>query len=238
MLRALKTRLGALLYPAERDHAAVVAMTAAQWEGIARRTPTYLEAYIDRPGSTDRAQRRAEWVAALPIFAAATRVLEVGCAAGRNLAELHRHHPHLSLAGADINAEALEVARVTVPSAGLTWCNLYDLGHTWTPDPVDIVLTVGVLVHVAPLSLHWIFRQMLAAAPVLVLVEEIGDGELAKGPRAWGAQKSTGSYVLWRSPIDKLLRVLGAAVEVSPLPEDLCAPGATHVVIARRRESA
>ena len=234
MFRTLKTKLGALRYPAQKDHEAVIAMTANQWKGVARRTPTYLQAYRDNPGSDDRAQRRARWVADRPIFAAASSVLDLGCACGRTLAELARRHPHLALTGADINAEALEIARPTVPSATLYLNNLYDLGHDWVLDPVDVILTVGVLVHVAPLSLHWILRQMLAAAPVLVLVEEIGDGEVAKGPRAWGAEKVTGNYALWRSPLDRLLRILGAAVEVTPLPEDLCAPGATHVVTARR----
>ena len=238
MFRTLKTKLAALRYPAQKEHDAVVAMTANQWEGIARRTPTYLAGYRDNPGSDDRAQRRARWVADRPIFAAASSVLELGCAAGRNLAELARRHTHLELTGADINAEALEIARATVPCATLYLNNLYDLGHDWVLDPVDVILTVGVLGHVAPLSLHWIHRQMLAAVPVLVLVEEVGDGALAKGPKAWGALKSTGAYTLWRSPLDRLLRILGAAVEVALLAEDLCAPGATHLVVARRGEPA
>jgi SAM-dependent methyltransferase len=234
-LSALRNRIKR--WPSQGDRVSVQEMTSQQWRNISTRTPTYLKAYRDNPGGNDRAQRRARWVAARPIFEAATSVLEVGCGAARNLAELYRSHAHLALTGADINAEALEVARVTVPHATLILNNLYDLGHDWRPEPVDVVLTVGVLVHLEPLSLHWVLKHMLVAAPVLVLVEEIGEGELAKGPKSWGAAKATGSYAMWKPNLPMFLRVLGAGVEVTDLPEDLQAPGATHLVVGRRQEA-
>src|SRR3990167_10465244 len=115
------------LWPRESDADAVAKMTARQWTGISTRTPTYLQCYTDRPGSQDRAQRRAEWIAALPVFAEATSVLEVGCGAGRDLAALKRAHPSLVVSGLDINVDALAAARTAVPSGLFSNANLYEV---------------------------------------------------------------------------------------------------------------
>jgi ubiquinone/menaquinone biosynthesis C-methylase UbiE len=44
-------------------------------------------------------------------------VLDVGCGTGAVLAELHRQHPHMSLAGVDATAEMLTVARAKLGAA-------------------------------------------------------------------------------------------------------------------------
>ena len=227
-------------YPDQADVAAVSAMTAAQWRGIAKRTPTYLEGYRDRPGSQDRAQRRAEWIAALPVFAEARSVFEIGCGCGRNLAAIRRRYHEMTAGGCDVSVEALSTAHVALPGCMFFFLDLatFPVWPMLVHAPLaDVALSVGVLVHLHPSVVEHVVPQLLACASrALVLVEEEGHGEVAKGPRQWGAEKVTGEYILWRHPITDILLRCGVTDERAlplSLPEDLQAPGATKVWVVR-----
>lgn len=219
------------LWPRESDADAVARMTSAQWRTVSRRTTTYMENYRDKPGSQDRAQRRAAWIAALPVFAEATSVLEVGCGAGRNLAALKRAHPSLVVSGLDINMDALAAARTAVPSGLFSKANLYEMERFPT---ADVVLTCGVLVHLHPSRLGAIVARLAAAAKrACVFVEEVGtETALVKGPRQWGAPRETANYVLWQQEAAGIIQAAGEAVFAWawPLPEGLRSPGASHVI--------
>ena len=228
-------------YPDQADVAAVSAMTAAQWRGIAKRTPTYLEGYRDRPGSQDRAQRRAEWIAALSVFAEARSVFEIGCGCGRNLAAILRLYPEMAISGCDVCPEALATARATLPG-----CPFFSLDLAtfpvwpmlWNSPIAGVALSVGVLVHLHPRLVEYVVPQLLACVGrAIVLVEEDGLGEVAKGPRQWGPEKATDDYVLWRHPITDILLQAGITDERAlplSLPEDLQAPGATKLWVVRK----
>ena len=225
-------------YPDPTDAAAVRRMTTAQWRGIAQRTPTYLEGYRDRPGSEDRAQRRAEWIA--PTVGSGpwglwptSVILELGCGAGRNLAALHREQDRWRLLGIDICPEAVRYAQDTLTPWAHVLC--VDVLAVDVLPRVDVILTCGFLGHVPPAFLPALLQRMLDAATArLVLVEEPGRGELSKGPRAWGAEKDTGPYALWRHPFDDVLASLQRTARHVPLPEDLRAPAATEMLVVER----
>jgi len=215
-------------------------MTAAQWRGIAKRTRTYLEGYRDKPGSQERSQRRAEWIAALPVFEWADRVFEIGCGCGRNLAALRRRYPNLSLSGCDVCPEAIEACRADLPGGqffqcDLAWCaGWMDVSDRVNPVPdvVGVVLSVGVLGHLHSSVCQALLVSLMKRAAGLIVVEEEGCGEVAKGPRVWGAEKNTGDYVLWRHPITEMLVRTGVprdTAQPTPLPPDLQAPGATKL---------
>ena len=235
-LRGLRDRLRR--YPKPDDDAGVRKMVAGQWRTIAQRTPTYLRGYRDRPGSKDRAQRRAEWIAIMatgkdlhdPICCV---YLELGCGAGRNLAAMQRWDMHAyGFIGIDVCLEAIVEARFAVVDADLRCANILSLR---TLPKADIILTCGFLGHVPPADLIPLLRKMLTAAQRrIIMVEEPGHGELAKGPRAWGAAKSTGSYALWLHDYDMPFKALGWAVKRTPLPEDLRAPAATEMLVVER----
>ena len=70
-------------------------------------------------------------------------VLDVGCGSGDNLAALASAR-RCELAGVDISAEALAMARQRVPSARLT---RLDVEHAALPERFDLVMSVQVLEH-------------------------------------------------------------------------------------------
>jgi hypothetical protein len=233
-LAALRARLRR--YPSFDDAEAVRRMTSEQWRTIAQRTPTYLEGYRDRPGSDDRAQRRANWIAEHVACAAPLSLAELGCGCGRNLAAVRRRlsgppswaFPRL-LIGIDISAEAIKEARSVLPGAVLIGADALSIAVL--PE-ADVVLTCGFLDHVPPIDLPGLLHRMLAAARQrLVMVEEPGHGELAKGPRSCGAEKETGDYLLWCHDFDRVLTALGHQAKHVPLPEDLRAPAATEMLV-------
>ena len=218
--------------------------TARQWAGIAQRTPTYLAAYQDRPGSQDRAQRRAEWIAALPEFAGVREVVELGCGAGRNLAALRRRYPDVKLVGLDINEEGLAAARTALPGGQFYHYDLYAMRHDMRAiipfqracGGATIVLTCGALSHLHREAAKGAIAASLVSARRLLMVEHLGHGEVLKGPWWWFPRlKRTGDYVLWAYPWSDLVREAGGrVVRQEALPEDLQALGATVLVVAER----
>lgn len=86
-------------------------------------------------------------------------VLEIGCGAGRNLVHARRAMPELHIAGLDINPHAVKLAREQLPRADVRQGSLYDLGQF--PDgSIDVVFSMGVLMHVAHDRVADVVRQM------------------------------------------------------------------------------
>lgn len=92
------------------------------------------------------------------IFPDTTAILDVGCNVGALIGELSRRHPQARLAGVEINATALEVARRNHPSA--------DIRHSGAeaipfPDAsFDVVTCVEVLEHLPEPLRPAAFREM------------------------------------------------------------------------------
>lgn len=216
--------------PSEEDTLAVREMTSRQWATIADRTDTYLKGYTDKPGSEDRAQRRSEWIARRFISLGGSSVLELGCGCGRNLAALKRRNPDIQVSGWDINLKAIEQAKQSVEGQ-FDVVNLYELVNSerkW-----DVIFTVGVLGHLESIAARDVILWALKHANNnVVLVEEPGDWQVLKGPRGWGADKSTGDYVLWGHNFLDMIPEY-SLVWSHELPLDLCAPGATVIYVLK-----
>jgi SAM-dependent methyltransferase len=116
--------------------------------------------------------------------------LELGCGAGRNLAELRRQAQDVELSGIDVNAGALEVARRSVAGGAFSVGSLYDLGEV--PDrSVDVVFTTGVLMHVPHERVDAVVQEMLRIARVAVVHSELHgqprEYDFHRYPRDYGA---------------------------------------------------
>lgn len=214
---------------------AVHAMVTAQWRGAAARTPTYLEAYRDQPGSIQRSQQRAVWIAeqvtGLPHRLMPWTVLDLGCGCGRTLAALQRRRCGHVLIGIDLCPEAIREAQRLLPAAVLL-CT--DVTSVEVFPRVDVIVTCACLVHIEPSRLPDLVRRMVEAAKHLVLVEEPGAGEVVKGPRRWRPEHVTGDYVMWRPPLVRLLVTAGARdIEAVEVPSGLAALGATQCLHAK-----
>lgn len=75
------------------------------------------------------------------------RILEVGCNRGHNLVALEELYPDAVIAGIEPNAYALGVARQSGKRFGVLQGDLFDL--PFKDSFFDLVLTRGVLIHVA-----------------------------------------------------------------------------------------
>lgn len=94
-------------------------------------------------------------------------ILEVGCNAGWNLTAIRSVYPHIGLHGVEVNHGAMMEAAVAgfsvdkVPVQGLS-----------VPYPFDLVMTVGVLIHIAPADIQLAMRNIVAASSRYVLAVE------------------------------------------------------------------
>lgn len=236
----LRARLQALRTPASDryDHddvARVQRVTAEQWRTASARSIRYLGDYAVT-GETAKAKTwaRSQWLASQPEFARAASVLDLGCAAGRNLVALREAHPALALFGVDINREAVGVAASSVPGAALLVGDLYDAGKVLAALPrPDIILTMGTLIHLHPATLpRLLLRMALYAHRALLLCEQVSvDNEVVKGPAWWRpTRKVTGDYIQWAPNLYEMLRALGLQFDVRRVPEDLQGNGARDLI--------
>lgn len=94
-------------------------------------------------------------------------ILEFGCGTGANLRALKRCYSSPYLFGAEINAEAGNKA---IPDADV-YCRsiLQDWSHI---EPRDLVLTKGLLIHIAPADLPKAYQTLVDASNRYVLVCE------------------------------------------------------------------
>ena len=93
-------------------------------------------------------------------------ILELGCGTGANLRALNRCYSYTKLTGLDLNQDAL----AKMPSyARAVNASVID----WEPDDEwDLVVTKGLLIHVAPDDLPRAYATILKAASRLVLICE------------------------------------------------------------------
>lgn len=93
-------------------------------------------------------------------------ILELGCGTGANLRALNRCYSYVKLTGLDLNQGAIDKA----PSYARTVkASVLD----WEPDDEwDLVVTKGLLIHVAPDDLPHAYATTLKAASRLVLICE------------------------------------------------------------------
>jgi SAM-dependent methyltransferase len=216
----------------------VKSVTTQHWQTVSRRSPKYVAGYWDHADDErlrTRASRRSEWFAALPVFADAKSVAELGCASGRNLYVLQRRYPEKELHGIDINPEAIEHARRRV-RGDFRVGNLYDVGALLEGTHVDAIFTMGALIHIHPHTLPDLIREMTRhAGRHLVFCEQVSEtDEVIKGPAWWGpSRKVTGDYIQWSPNLPGILDTLGLPFDLSEVPAELQSNGARHLVVVR-----
>ena len=216
-----------------RDVARVQTVTTGQWrEGSSSR---YVESYWDGV-DIDRdsvGSRRSLWLAELPPFHDAVSALELGCGPGRNLWVLQQRYPSMALHGIDINPEGIAHARSLVRGEFVAG-DLYQLPALLGDRRVDVIFTMGVLIHLHPDTLPGLITAMRAhARRRLVFVEEVSPtNEVVKGPARWApSRKVTGDYIQWSPDLPGILRRLGLDFEHAPLRADLQSNGARDVLV-------
>lgn len=231
----VRRRLRAMVQPPTdpRDVPLVQAVTAGHWRsGYSRR---YVESYWDGI-DTDRdstGTRRSRWLADLAPFCEAASALELGCGPGRNLWALQQRHPAMALHGIDINPDGIAHARRRIRGEFLAG-DLYQLSALLGDRRVDVIFTMGVLIHLHPDTLPGLVSTMRAhARRALVFVEQVSPGnEVVKGPAGWApTRRVTDDYIQWSPDLPGILRGLGLPFEQQPLRADLQANGARDLLV-------
>lgn len=219
-----------------RDVARVREVTAAQWRTVGQHAPHYIDAYwdqVDDPDTDTVAKRRSEWLVGLEPFRVARSALELGCNVGRNLFVLQQRYPEMALHGVDINTDAIEYARTRVRAEFLVG-DLYDLDMILSDRMVDIIFTMGVLIHLHPDALPQILEVMARHAQrALVLVEQVSaDNTVVKGPASWLPERRvTGEYIQWSPDLPGILGRVGLKYTLSDVPTECQSNGARHLLI-------
>lgn len=233
MLRSLLERETVSQGDVER----VKAITANQWRTLGQRSPRYLPSYWDDADDDARdtlGKRRSAWLADLLEFRQVQSVMELGCAAGRNLYFLKQRDPALALYGVDISPEGISHARRYVRGEFVVG-DLYDLGTVLGERVVDLIFTMGVLIHLHPQTLAGVIGEMRRhARKYLIFVEQVSrENEVVKGPARWGPHRRiTGDYIQWSPNLSKILADLGIPHRLSEVPPPLQSNGARHLIVA------
>jgi SAM-dependent methyltransferase len=234
--RGVRLRVRALLErdavdPGDVDR--VKAVTAAHWQSRGAR---YVDAYwddIDAGGASAVSRGRSEWLADLPPIRQAASVMELGCGPGRNLWVLQQRRPDLALYGLDINPEAIAKARRHV-RGDFGVGDLYALASLLGERTVDVIFTMGVLIHLHPRTLPGVIAEMRRRARRhLVFVEQISaDDEVVKGPAGWGPTRTvSGEYIQWSPNLPRILDGHGLRYALSDVPPALQSNGARHLLV-------
>jgi SAM-dependent methyltransferase len=118
-----------------------------------------------------------------------TRILEIGCNVGRNLARLH-DEGYRRLTGIEINGDALATLRGTYPdlaaTAELINAPVEDAIRELADDSIDLIFTMAVLEHIHPDS-EWIFDHVVRVArSTVVTIEDERHVSQRHVPRDYG----------------------------------------------------
>jgi len=85
-------------------------------------------------------------------------VLEIGCGAGVNLWNIKEAFPDVSLAGCDINSDAIEFAKTKLPDADLKVGNAEAL--PFHGGKYDLILTDAMLIYIHPNRIRRVLREI------------------------------------------------------------------------------
>lgn len=216
-----------------KDVATVAQITSTHWT---HPSACYVASYwdgVDEHGAESIGKRRSEWLAALPPFGKAQSILELGCGPGRNLWLLQQRYPDAALYGIDINVDGIAHARAHVRGESLVG-DLYKLDELLRGRRVDVIFTMGVLIHLHPDTLPGLIRTMRdVAARALVFVEEVSEtDEVVKGPARWRPRcRITGDYIQWSPNLPATPSDLGLPFTRQPVPAALQSNGARDLLV-------
>lgn len=123
-----------------------------------------------------RNQSAAAQAASIAVFASilphcpeVDSALELGANLGLNLRSLAILKPGIELNAVEINARAAATLKQNFPQVSVHHTSIQDFNP---PDKYDIVFTCGVLIHLAPRSLPYVYKKMASCARRYVLMNE------------------------------------------------------------------
>ena len=126
------------------------------------------DAYVGRNAPTMDV-RGPFWARMLDKYPA-RRVLEVGCANGANLHEMARLLPAHDLWGADLNHQALDTMRQTIPGVNGVYSVAREL--PFRDRYFDLVFTVGLLIHQPDSTLGMVMSELVRCSNRWVMCGE------------------------------------------------------------------
>jgi pseudaminic acid biosynthesis-associated methylase len=177
-------------------------------------TGEFGDAYIDRNDGRLHDLRRPFFEGLLKQIPGTRSVLEVGCNVAWNLKMLGDIDPALTLAGIEPNARAVRMARGRYPHFDIREGSIFAL--PFEDGCFDIVMTVGVLIHIAPPDLpaalaemHRVSRRYLLTVeyfseePVVVPYRGLPDALFKRDwLQAWRAV-APGLGIVWSGELNK-----------------------------------
>ena len=125
--------------------------------------------YIDRNHSEQLLYSKvAMWARMLRAANAVSSIRELGCNIGLNLVALKRLNPSITLSGYEINETAAKQA-ADFDVATIHQGSILEPIHE---DPVDLIFTSGVLIHIHPDYLTKVYDNLVSGSKRYVLVSE------------------------------------------------------------------
>lgn len=119
--------------------------------------------------NTINAVSRRRWFSKIVLFYHPKSVLEIGCNEGANLREIHKLNPEIKLSGIDINLDAANYARLTLPNANIVCGSIYDLDKYFKEKEFDLIFSMGVLIHIPPEMMENIRNKTIYLARNIIL---------------------------------------------------------------------
>ena len=132
------------------------------WEG------EFGDAYVER--NIDAAAKRGDFWRDLLARVPVSSALEVGCNVGGNLVWIAEQLGTANIAGVDVNGTALEILAGRLPGADLRSATAVAL--PFADQSFDLVFTMGVLIHVAPVDLEPAMREVIRCSRRYILAGE------------------------------------------------------------------
>ena len=124
--------------------------------------------YYYKNNTADSLDRR-KWFAKIVVLYKPKSILEIGCNEGANLRCMREVIPEIKLAGIDINKNAVNFARSTMPNANIVCGSIYDLDKYFKEKEFDLVFSMGVMIHLPPETINSVGDKAAKLAKNIVL---------------------------------------------------------------------
>lgn len=134
----------------------------------------------------------------------ANSVLDVGCNAGWNMLALREINDEIAMSGVDVNQQALEEA--ANHGFDVIEGRADQVGELFSPGCADLVITSGVLIHIAPQDLSASMRAIVDASSAYVLAIEYDSAN----EREIEYRGNKGK--LWARPFGRLYEQMGLSL--------------------------
>ncbi len=126
--------------------------------------------YIERNKSAEYLASNLNFFSkALQRVGTPTSILEFGANIGMNLKAIKLLFPNIELSAIEINDQAAEVLKETIPADKINHCSIFDFEPT---EKVELSLIKGVLIHINPDMLDTVYTKLYEASSKYILLCE------------------------------------------------------------------